>query len=213
MKGEDCDLGGAVEAEGQADGADATVDVELHLVEAVVAFGVFLAHGGQDERAEEGKPDLAAVGVAGEHEVDERAAGVGDDGVGVVGLVGHEDDGAVGFGGDGEIEVRAAGAGVVQAAEPDARAVAFDGDVLVDQDGDAMAGKGVNDHGGVDGYVVVAEDGVAQGAVRLVMISAQRWAAWLPAMKVMEPWVTKSPVRRTRSGARALTLLMMCSRK
>ncbi len=36
------------------------------------------------------------MGVAGEHEVDEVAARVGDDGVGVVGFVGHEDDGRAG---------------------------------------------------------------------------------------------------------------------
>ena len=60
------------------------------------------------------------MGVAGEHEVDERAAGVGEDVVGVVGLVGHEEDGAVGVGGDGEVEVGVAGAGVVDAAEPEA---------------------------------------------------------------------------------------------
>ena len=128
LEGDDGDLRWAVEAEGQAYGADAAVDVELHLVEAEVAFGILLAHGREDERAEEGEADLAAVGVAGEHEVDERAAGVGDDVVGVVGLVGHEDDGAVGFGGDGEVEVGVAGAGVVDAAEPEAGAVAFDGD-------------------------------------------------------------------------------------
>lgn len=89
MEGEDCDFGGAVEAEGQADGAEAAVDVELHLVEAVESFGVLFGHGRQDQWAQEWKPDLTAMGVAGKHEVDERAARVGDDIVGVVGLVCH----------------------------------------------------------------------------------------------------------------------------
>ncbi len=114
------DLGRAVEAEGKADSADAAVDVELHVAEAEVALDVLLTHWRKDERAEEGQADLAAVGVAGEHEVDERAARMLDDGVGVVGFVSHEDDGAVGFGGDGEVEVGVAGSGVVGAAEPDA---------------------------------------------------------------------------------------------
>ena len=92
------------------------------------------------------------------------AAGVGDDGVGVVGLVGHENDGAVGLCGDGEIEVGAAGAGVVDAAEPEACAVAFDGKVLVDQDGCAAGGERLDDQWGVDGDVVIAENGVAQGS-------------------------------------------------
>ena len=125
MQGDDGDLGWAVEAEGQAYGADAAVDVKLHLVEAVVAFGVLHAHWWQDKGTDERDSELAAVGVAGEHEVDERAAGMSDDVVGVVGFVGHEQDGAIGFGGDGEIEVRMALAGVVDAAEPEARAVAL----------------------------------------------------------------------------------------
>ncbi len=41
----------------------------------------------------------------------------------------------------------------------------------------------------------------------MVRISAQRWTACLPAKKVKAPRVMKSPVSRTRSGARALTLV------
>src|SRR5882757_3417165 len=44
VQGDDGDLGGTVEAEGEAHGADAAVDVKLHPVEAIEAFGVFLAH-------------------------------------------------------------------------------------------------------------------------------------------------------------------------
>ena len=120
MEGEEGDLWGAVEAEGDAYGADAAVDVELHVVEMVDAVRVDFSHGWKDERAEEGELDLAAVGVAGEHEIDEGAAGVLGDDVGEVGLVGHEDDGAIGFDGEGEVEIGMAGAGVVCAAEQEA---------------------------------------------------------------------------------------------
>jgi hypothetical protein len=51
--------------------------------------------------------------MAGEHEIDEGATGVDLNGVSVVRLVSHEDDGAVGFGRDCEIEVGRAGARVV----------------------------------------------------------------------------------------------------
>jgi hypothetical protein len=164
LEGDDCDLRWAVEAEGQAYGADAAVDVKLHSVETVVAFGVLLSHGRQDERAEKGESDLTAMGVAREHEVDERAAGMGDDMVGEVGRVGHEQDGAVRFDGEGKIEVGVAGAGVVDAAEPEACAAALNGEVLVDQDGSAVAGEGFDDQRGVEGDVVVAEDSVAEGS-------------------------------------------------
>jgi len=134
------------------------------VVQAVEAFRVLLAHGGQDERAEEGQPDLSAVRVAGEHNVDERTARVGEDIVGVIGLVRHEDDRAVGFGGNGEIEVGMAGAGVVDAAEPEAVAHAFDGEILIDQDRSAIGEEGCSHHGSVEGNVVVAEDAVTQGS-------------------------------------------------
>ncbi len=164
LEGEKSDFGGAVEAEGDAYGADAAVDVELHLVEVEDAVGVDPAHGGEDEWAQEGELDLASVGVAREHEVDERAAGVLGDDVGEVGLVGHKDNGAVGVGGNGEVEIRMAGAGVFCAAEPETGAVALDGDVLIDEDGGSVGGEGANDHAGADGDIVIAEDGVAEGA-------------------------------------------------
>ena len=51
LEGQNGDLRWAVEAEGKAHGADATVDVELHLVELIWALGVLFAHRGQDKRA------------------------------------------------------------------------------------------------------------------------------------------------------------------
>ena len=54
LQGDDRDLRWAVEAEGQAHGADAAVDVELHLVEAEVSFDVLLSHGRKDEGAGDG---------------------------------------------------------------------------------------------------------------------------------------------------------------
>jgi len=87
-----------------------------------------------------------------------------NDGVGVVGLVREKDDGGIRFGRDGEIEVRVACAGIFETAEPDARAVFLDGDVLVDQHRSAMGGESVDDHRGIKGHVVVAEDGIAEGS-------------------------------------------------
>ena len=65
--------------------------------------------------------------------------------ISIVGLVGHENDRAIGLCGDGKAKVGMAGVGVVGAAEPEAGAVAFDRDILVDQDGDALAGEGMDD--------------------------------------------------------------------
>lgn len=49
MQGEDCELGWAVEAEGQSYGSDTTVDIELEVVEAEITFDELLPHGGKDE--------------------------------------------------------------------------------------------------------------------------------------------------------------------
>ena len=155
------EFGGAVEAEGQAYGADAAVDVELHVSEVEEAFDVLLAHGREDQRADEGKADLAAVGVAGEHEVDERETWVQDDLFDVVGLVAHEENGGVGAGGDGEVEVGDAGSGVVGTAEPEDVAAALDGGVAVDEDGGSVGLEGTDDVLGADVDVVVAEDAKA----------------------------------------------------
>lgn len=54
------------------------------------------------------------------------------------------------------------GARVVDTAEPEASAVALNRKIPIDQNGSAVGGEGVDDDGGVEGYVVVAEDGVAE---------------------------------------------------
>ena len=96
------------------------------------------------------------MGVAGEHEVDEMAAGVGDDVIGEVGLMSHEEDWAVGIGREGEIKVGMAGAWVVNAAEPETGAMTFDGEVLVNQNRGIVGDQGFDDEGAVEGDVVVA---------------------------------------------------------
>src|SRR5260370_25956645 len=93
------------------------------------------------------------MGVTAKHEVDERTARVGDDVVGIVGCVCHEEDGTVGFWGNGQVEVGMAGAGVVDAAEPEAVALALDGKGLIDQNGRGMGGEGLGHDGGGGGEI------------------------------------------------------------
>jgi len=102
--------------------------------------------------------------MAGEHDIDEFAARMLEYRVGVVGLVGHEDDGRVGQRRYGEVKPGIGGAGIVDSTKPEAGAVALDGYVLVDEDRDAVAGKRADDERSTDGGVVVAEAGITQGA-------------------------------------------------
>ena len=86
------------------------------------------------------------------------------DGFDIVGFVGHEDDRGVGLVRNRQVEVGMAGGCVIDSAEPEAVSVAFDGDVLVDEDRDATGGERIDDQGRVDGDVVVAEDCVTKRA-------------------------------------------------
>jgi len=129
-----------------------------------VAFGILQAHWRQDEWPKEGEPDLTAVRVAGEHEIDERAAGVGANLVGVVWRVRHQENGTVGVSRNRQVEVGVAGARIVDAAEPETGAISLDGHVLVDYNWCAVSGEGLDDGGGVEGNIVVAKDSVAQGS-------------------------------------------------
>lgn len=160
MQGMDRNLGHAVEAKGKANRAYAAVDIELHVAEAEVSHDVLLAHGRKDERTVEGYAYLSAVGVAREHEIDKFAAWVFDNGVRVIGFVNHQDDRTVRFLRDGEIEIRVAGAGVVCPTQPDAGALALDGNVLIDEDGNIFGFERIDNQRCADGNVVIAEDGV-----------------------------------------------------
>ncbi len=165
LEGEGRDLGGAVEAEGKAYSSDAAVDVELHAAEPVRAFSVDAAHGRKDEGAEDGKADLAAMGVAGEHEVDQGAARVSDDVVGEVGGVDHEEDRSLRVGGDAGVEVGDIGTGVGGAGDGEVIAALGEDEEAVPENGDAVLLEGAGDEGGADSHVVVAEDGVLLRAV------------------------------------------------
>jgi len=131
------------------------------MAEVEEAFYIFFAHRWEDERADDGKANLAAVGVAGEHEVDEWEAGMLHDGVDEVRLVAEEDDGRVGVGRNGEIQVTGGRSGIAGAGEPDVGVPVLNGDVVVDQDRGSMGFEGLDDLPGADGDVVVAEDRVA----------------------------------------------------
>lgn len=165
-----CDLRRAVKAEGKAYCAQTAVDVELHRAEVIVAFRVDLSHGWKCgfEGAEAGETDLSTVGVAGEDQVYELAAGMFDDGIDVVGLVGHDDDGGVRAGGHDEIEIWMAAEDVVQAAEPEVLTAAFDAGELVDEERDSVVLQVVADDEGVENGVVVAEDAEALGAIECI---------------------------------------------
>ena len=158
------DFGRAVEAEGNAYGADAAVDVELGRAEQVMAFRIEPAEGRERERAKAGDADLTAVGVAGEDKIHVAAAVVGDDVVGVVGLMGHQEYGCVGISGQGEREVGVAFGDVVDAAEEEMGAPALDAYVLVDEQRKSVVLHVVADDARADDDIVIAEDSVALGA-------------------------------------------------
>ena len=128
-----------------------------------MTFDVLLPHGREDKRSEEGQADLAAVGVAGEHEIDQWR--LGDEGgrVGVVGLVRHEDDGRSGVGGMARLR---SGLLVPGSSTPQSQRrspLRSMGTCWSTSTGVPLRGEGSDDHRGADFDVVIAKEGVAQG--------------------------------------------------
>ncbi len=126
-----------------------------------MAGDVLLTERRKHERAQPGEPDLAAVGVAGKHQVDEREARVPGEVVGEVRLVDHVDDRAVGALGDGMVGAGAEHTGIAGAAEPEARARTLDGHEGIDEDRQAAFAERRGNVVGVHGGVVVTENAEA----------------------------------------------------
>ena len=163
MKREEGDFRGAIEPDGKADGSDAAIDVKLHAAKMEETFNVLPSAVREDDWADEGEADLASVGVAGQHEVDQMAARVGEYVIGEVGGVAHEQDRAIGFPGNGEVKFRHLGYRIMHAAEPEALALALNRDVFVHKQRDINRGQALMDDGRAEEGVVVAHDGESLG--------------------------------------------------
>lgn len=151
----------AIEAEGNADGADPPIDVELHVAELEMSLHVPLAHGGKYKCSEEGQADLASVRVAGEHEIDKVSSWMLKNGIGVVGLMRHQNDGTIGRRRNGDLELRVGGAGVVDPAEPETRAITLNRNMRVYEHRNAVPSKSAYDEGSIDSNVMIAENCIA----------------------------------------------------
>ncbi len=157
----DGDLRRAIEAERDAYGADAAVDVKLARAHLVVPFGIQTTERRQSKRTEPRNADLSAMSVAGKDEVHVGTATMAGDGEGVVRLMSHQDDGGIGLVGDGLGDVGFAKRDVVNAADDDVGSIALDRNVLVDEQGEAGVLHVVADDAGPYDCVVIAQDPVA----------------------------------------------------
>lgn len=156
-EGVEGEFGGAEEAEGDGHSAEAGVDVEVDVADAMVPEDVFVAEVRGFDGADEGGADLTAVGVAGELNGGEI---LGGEAVGDVWLV-EEDE--VGFGGvpmaESRFGVGATGPGGVEAGDPEGAAGGLEADGLVDEGADAELLEVGGDAAGAIPDVVVAEAG------------------------------------------------------
>ncbi len=151
----------AVEPEGQTHRSEAAIDVELHLLKLIGSLNIFFSHWRQDEGADERQADLAAMGVAGEHEINERESRVENHLFHVIRLVAHEQHRRLGIGRNGGIQVGSLGSGVAATTDPQAIAPAFNGYMAINQDGGAVGLKGADHLIEADRDVVVAKDAEA----------------------------------------------------
>ena len=138
----------------------------MDVAERVGALDVLAAARWEDQGADDGEPDLTAVGVAGEDEVDVWAAGVREHDVGVVGGVGHEEDRTARSIGDGEGEIGDVGSGIGGSTDGERISAAGEVDEAVSEHWDTAACEGPCDESRADGDVVISEDGEAAGAAQ-----------------------------------------------
>jgi hypothetical protein len=151
------EFGGAEEAEGDAHGAEAGIDVEVDVANAVVAEDVFVTEVGGFDGADEGGADLAAVGVSGELDGGEV---LGGEAIGGVGFVEEED---VGFGGvpvaEGGFGIGVASPSGVETGNPEGATRGLEADGFVDEGADAELLEVGGDPAGALPDVVIAEAG------------------------------------------------------
>ena len=153
----------ALEAHGEL-GGDAARDVHDGGRRVERAGGVAGAGtGGREDRADQRKTDLAAVGVACQEEVDVVCPGPGE----LVGAVRQRDaqGAAVGRSGRGVVEIGGGwNPGELVAGQDDRLAAELDLDPTAAQVDEAGVGEGAADSVGVAPEIVVAEDEVDAGA-------------------------------------------------
>ena len=127
------DFGRAVKAKWKFDCADAAVDVKLKVTEAKPALDIFVAVRREVERRKERDANLAAVGMAAEHESDSLALGLHEQVVNEVRGMAEKNDWFVrnipdrlrhGGGGIGYTAN-----GIVETCQPESAAGALDGQV------------------------------------------------------------------------------------
>lgn len=131
-------------------------------------FDIFLSQVREHHGSEEGSADLAAVGMSAEHEGNGFACGMGEDRVGIVGRVAHQQHRLVGAIAqefrDGLVEIGMAFDRIVKAGEPETRGAELEGSEGVPEDMNAACRESGGDGLCTDNHIVVAEDGVTPGA-------------------------------------------------
>jgi len=169
---EERNLRRAVEANGDADGAEAAIHVELQAPKTKPTLDILAAQRRKGQRADEWQPDLAAVGVTREYERERPARWTRQKIVDVVGCVAKEHDGfmrqiADGFG-NRQLGVGYALERIVKPGKPESCARAFDGRVRVIENGNAIRSQRRGDVFPSNYNVVVAEHGITVEALDLV---------------------------------------------
>ena len=130
---ENCDLGRAVEAEGEVDRSDAAIDVKLQVPNAKPSTDIFPPKLRKMEWGKKRQANLTAMGMAAEHETDRLSFRFCEQIVDVVGSVAEENDRLVreiaNRLGNGSAGIRVAADRIVNASEPESAPCALDGKV------------------------------------------------------------------------------------
>ena len=160
-----CNFRWAIEPEGQPDGADAAVDIELQTLKMKDPFYVFPSPLRKVHGADKRQAHLASMGMAAEHELNTRAGRIVEESVGEVGCVAHEQDRLVGTltdeGRNCPLWVGMAFDRIVKPGKPEPSGITLQGDASISENNDAAVGERLGDCMRADDDIVIAEDGVA----------------------------------------------------
>ena len=160
-----CEFCGTVKAERHTDCANTAIDIKLHVAELELTSDILPSHGWEDKRPQSGQANLAAMGVPGEHQVDQRKSGMPDDGICVVRFVDHQDDRSTGIRWNSDVEIRYPIGRIVGSSDIESVVATFEREEAVNEDRGAVGFERLDDTLRSYGNIVIAEDGEALGSL------------------------------------------------
>ena len=162
---EEGNFGAAIEADGSADAADATIHVELRCPQLKKSFNVFAAAGWKPHGTEDRQIHLAAMSMPAENQRDCLPRRLRTQLIDIIRRMAHQDDRFIGLvtdaRGDGQVGGWLSVARIVKPGEPEPASAAFNRHVCVAKHCDVVEPQGFADMLFTGPDVMIAKDGIS----------------------------------------------------